>query len=513
MHYDVIIIGTGAGGGTMAHALASTGKKILMLERGSFLPKERENWDTQEIFTKRRYQARESWHYSKNDKTERFDPMIHYWVGGNTKMYGAALFRLREKDFQEVKHYEGISPAWPIDYRDLAPYYSKAESLYCVHGERNTDPTEPPSQEPYPFAPLAHEPRVKQLKEDLERLGYKPFPLPMGVSLPQDTSNSVAPVSLSLFDGYPDPTESKADAYVSTVKPALEHSNVEILTNHLVDKFETDPSGNVVTAVHTWHADELKRYTADIVVLAAGAANSAAIMLRSYSDKHSNGLANSSGLVGRNYMSHNNATFIAISKEPNESKFQKTLTLSDFYFGTDDWPYPMGLIQMLGKVDAELMHFESPEPLGGMSYEEMAKHSVDFWLQSEDLPSLDNRVTLNKQGEMVLHYQQNNLEAHKRLTEKLRSLLGYIGCHEHMIPMDYYLGTKSPFNLAHQCGTMRFGTDTKTSVLDVHCKAHELDNLYVADASFFVSAGAVNPSLTIIANSLRVAEHIAERLN
>ena len=513
MHYDVIIIGTGAGGGTMAHALASTGKKILMLERGDFLPKERENWDTHEIFTKRRYQARENWHHVKDDKVERFDPMIHYWVGGNTKMYGAALFRLREKDFHELKHYEGISPAWPIDYQDLAPYYNKAESLYCVHGERNIDPTEPPSDEAYPFAPLVHEPRVKQLKEDLERLGYKPFPLPMGVQLPQDTSNLVAPVNLSLFDGYPDPTESKADAYVNTVKPALEHINVEILTNHFVDKLETDASGNVVTAVHTWHGDEPKRYTADIIVLAAGAANSATIMLRSYSDKHPTGLGNSSGLVGRNYMSHNNATFIAISKEPNESKFQKTLTLSDFYFGTDDWPYPMGLIQMLGKVDAELMQFESPKPLGGMNYEEMAKHSVDFWLQSEDLPSFDNHVTLNKQGEMVLHYQQNNLEAHKKLTEKLRSLLGHIGCHEHMIPVDYYLGTELPFNLAHQCGTMRFGTDTKTSVLDIHCKAHELDNLYVADASFFVSAGAVNPSLTIIANSLRVAEHIAERLN
>jgi choline dehydrogenase-like flavoprotein len=167
---------------------------------------------------------------------------------------------------------------------------------------------------------------------------------------------------------------------------------------------------------------------------------------------------------------------------------------------------------MLGKVDATLMAFEAPEPLGNMSWAEMAAHSLDFWLQSEDLPDPKNRVSVNSKGEIVLEYVKNNREAHERLIAKLKSLLSYIGCHEHMVPIDYYLGTKFPFNLSHQAGTLKFGHDAKTSVLDLNCKAHEIDNLYVVDASFFPSVGAVNPSLTIIANALRVGEHLQERL-
>lgn len=502
--YDIIIIGAGAGGGTMALALAETGKRILILERGGFLPREKENWDTRAVFVDKRYQTDETWY----EDEQPFRPQMHYWVGGNSKMYGAAMFRLREADFGEIAHAEGKSLAWPISYADLAPYYTQAEHLYAVHGERGADPTEPPTRDPYRYGPLPHEPRVAQLKADLEKLGYKPFAMPMGVRLPQDDDSHAAPVVLSNFDGYPDPTEAKADAHVIAVRPALAYANVMLRTGRRVERLDTDASGRRVTEVRAWYGEIEEIYTADVVVVAAGATNSAALFLRSVSDRHPHGLANGNDLVGRHYMCHNNGTFLAISKAPNDSIFQKSLAMSDWYGPNKDWDYPMGLIQMLGKVDEVLMAFEAPEPLGGMSYAEMARHSLDFWLQSEDLPDPNNRVTVTKAGQVRLHYTQNNLMAYDRLVGQLKGLLSHIGCHEHLIPVDYYLGTKLPFNLAHQCGTMRFGHDRATSVLDVWCKPHELENVYVVDGSFMVSPGAVNPTLTLVANVLRVAEHL-----
>jgi choline dehydrogenase-like flavoprotein len=346
----------------------------------------------------------------------------------------------------------------------------------------------------------------------LQELGLKPFPLPLGVRLGDESGTPCAVTNLSTFDGYPDLTESKADAHTTAVKPALTYDNVTLKINSYVERLETDATGRKVTGVVVTRAGNTEIYAADLVIVAAGAVNSAALFLRSKNDKHPDGLANSSGLVGRNYMCHNNATFLAISKEPNDSIFQKTLAITDFYQPGEEWEYPMGLIQMLGKVDAELMRFEAPEPLGNMTYEEMARHSLDFWLQSEDLPDPDNRITLNSRNDIVFHYQKNNLVAHQRLTEKLRSMLSYIGCHEHFIPVDFYLGTQLPFNLAHQCGTLKAGLDPQTSVLDKYCRPHELENVYVADGSFFASAGAVNPSLTIIANALRVADYLKENV-
>ena len=506
--YDVIILGTGAGGGTIARALAASGKRILILERGGFLPRERENWDTRSVFVEKRYVTDERWYLDD----QPFRPDIHYWVGGNTKMFGAALFRLREADFGEIVHEGGISPAWAISYDDLEPYYEIAERMYYVHGKAGVDPTEPRRNCPYPYEPLPHEPRIQQLEDDLRQLGYSPFPLPMGVRLGNEDGKQGAVTVLSQFDGFPDITEAKADSHVIGINPALAHENVTLKTHRYVERLETDASGRKVTHVIAHYQGEIETFEANTVIVACGAVNSAALFLRSKNDKHLNGLANSSGLVGRNYMCHNNATFLAISKKPNDSIFQKTLAISDFYSASADWEYPMGLIQMLGKSDAELMRFESPEPLGGMTHEDMARRSLDFWLQSEDLPDPDNRVTLNANNDIVFHYKKNNMVAHYRLTDKLKELLSYIGCHNYLMPVEYYLGTQLPFNLAHQCGTMKFGTDPTASVLDVNCRPHDLENVYVVDASFFPSAGAVNPSLTIIANALRVADYLQKEV-
>jgi choline dehydrogenase-like flavoprotein len=508
-HYDIIVIGSGAGGGTLTHRLASSGKRILLLERGGFLPREKDTWDTKAVSTNGKYLPRETWHRPDGSS---FSPYIYYWVGGNTKFYGATLLRLRERDFEEVRHAGGVSPAWPMSYADFEPYYARAEELYHAHGQHGADPLDPPASRDYPHPAISHEPRIQQLNDDLRNLGHNPFPLPLGLMLDEDDPERSKCIRCNTCDGYACVVQGKSDAHVVCVLPALTHGNVTLRTHAYVERLETDPTGRSVSSVVVRRKDEVESYTADIVAVCAGALNSAALMLRSANDKHPSGLANSSDLVGRNYMCHQNSTFVAISKAPNPSINPKTLGLSDFYFESKDWAYPMGFIQMLGKVDAEQMRLEAPDVDMDMTLEEMAAHSLDFWLQSEDLPLPENRVTLNGHGEMVINYQENNKEAHDRLIAKLESMLDYIGCHLRLIPIDSYLGTKLPFNLAHQNGTMRFGTDPRTSVLDLNCKAHELDNLYVADASFFPSCGAVNPSLTIIANALRVGDHLLERV-
>jgi choline dehydrogenase-like flavoprotein len=508
-HYDVIIIGTGAGGGTLLQALASSGKRILVLERGGYLPREQDNWNSRAVFVDSKYKAHETW----LDKAGKpFHPGIHYFVGGNTKVYGAALLRFRESDFGVVTHGGGLSPAWPISYDMLEPYYSAAEHLYQVHGERGSDPTEPWASSPYPHPPVSHEPRVKELFDDLRRIGHQPFPVPLGIHLNEANRENSACIRCATCDGFPCLVDAKSDAHVTCVRPALAHKNVTLLTDARVTRLKANESGTAIKEVYVERGGARESYSADLVVLSAGAVNSAALLLRSADDNHPNGLGNSSGVVGRHYMCHNNSALVALSKRENKTVFQKTLGLNDFYHKADDWEFPLGHIQMLGKSQPEM--FEGDAPFApGKVLSEMALHAIDFWLTSEDLPDPENRVTVNAQGQIQLAYTENNLEGHQRLTAKLKSLLHEIGCEDHLLPSELYLGKKIPIaGTAHQCGTVRFGTDAKTSALDINCKAHDLDNLYVVDGSFFVSSTAVNPALTIIANALRVADHLLDRL-
>jgi choline dehydrogenase-like flavoprotein len=519
--YDVIVIGTGAGGGTLAHRLAPSGKRVLILERGGYLPRERDNWESTAVFVQGKYRAQEFW-YDKHGNS--FPPEVNYYVGGNTKFYGAALFRLRPEDFGELRHHDGISPAWPIRYEDLEPYYTQAEQLYKVHGRHGEDPTEGRASGDYPHPPVAHEPRIQQLSDDLERQGLHPFHLPIGVDLTQDENGGAAHGSACIrcdrVDGFPCLLGAKSDAQVICVDPALEHPNVTMVTDAEVRRLETDTSGRTVTGVVAELADgSTQVFHADVVVVACGAVNSAALLLRSAGDRHPRGLANGSGVVGRHYMRHNNLALMAVSKEPNPTKFQKTLALNDWYLGSDDWDYPLGGIQMLGKSDADQIHGEAPRWAGevapDMPFEVIAHHAVDFWLCGEDLPLPENRVTLDGDGGIHLALdEKNNTAGLKKLRHKLQGMLGQLGMHEHhLLSHSIYLHKGMPIGAtAHQAGTVRFGTDPAASALDVNCKAHDLDNLYVVDTSFFPSIGAVNPSLTAIANALRVADHIAERL-
>jgi choline dehydrogenase-like flavoprotein len=509
--YDVIIIGTGAGGGTLAHRLAPSGKRILLLERGDFLPREKDNWSPEAVLAQNKYKAHDAW-LDKDGK--EFHPGTHYCVGGNTKFYGAALIRFRKEDFAELRHHGGVSPAWPIAYEDLAPYYTRAEHLYQVRGQRGVDPTEPPCDDPYPFPPVAHEPRIQELHDDFSRLGLHPFHVPLGVRLDERDMVNSACIRCNTCDGYPCMVNAKSDADVTCVRPAVRRSNVTLLTRAKAVRLETSPSGREVRRVVVERDGAREVYEGDLVVVACGAVNSAALLLASACDAHPNGLANGSDQVGRNYMCHNNTAMLAISRKPNPTIFQKTIAVNDFYFGAHDWGHPMGHISMVGKSDAVMLAQGAPPGAPRVVLTTMAGHSLDFWMTSEDLPHPDNRVTVGRDGRISLRYTPNNEEAHAQLFRKLKGMLKLIGCDERtFFPNTLYLGKKIPLaGVAHQCGTCRMGDDPATSVLDVNCKAHELDNLYVADSSFFVSSSAVNPALTIIANALRVGDHLLDRL-
>ena len=512
--YDVIIIGTGAGGGTLARSLAPSGKRILLLERGDWLPREPANWLAQDVFVDNKYVSPDTWY---DEKGTPFQPQVHYFVGGATKLYGAALYRLRPQDFDELHHHDGISPAWPISYDDLEPYYTRAEQAYEVHGEHGQDPTEPYASAPYPFPPVSHEPRIQQLSDDLEAAGYHPFHAPCGIRLNEQNMPYSACVRCQNCDGFPCAVHGKSDADVLGVRPALEHPNVTLLTNAHALKLETNDTGTAVSKVVAERNGVVEQFAGDLVILACGAANTAKLLLVSATDEHPKGLANGSDQVGRNYMFHNSAAVLALSKDENPTIFQKTLGLNDFYFAGNGHDYPLGNIQMVGKSQAPMFHGEKPgetKLAPHWSLEQIAKHAIDFWLSTEDLPRPENRVSVDRDGKLTLAYKATNDTPKQELYKQLHSMLGKL----HMEPGNLfhrfaYMKNEIPVaGVAHQAGTCRMGADPETSVLNADCRAHELDNLYVVDTSVFPSIGAVNPALTAMANSLRVGDHLLERL-
>jgi choline dehydrogenase-like flavoprotein len=513
-HYDVIVIGSGAGGGTLVRHLAPSGKRILLLERGDWLPREPQNWLAGDVFVDGRYISPDTWYYSDGSA---FQPQVHYFVGGATKLYGAALYRLRREDFGELQHHDGISPAWPVSYDEMEPYYTRAEQLYHVHGARGEDPTEPPASAPYPFPAVSHEPRIQQLSDDLAAAGLHPFHAPCGVMLDEGNMPYSACVRCNNCDGFPCAVHAKSDAEVIGVRPALEHDNVTLLTRAEALRLETDEAGTTITGVVVDHDGERETFHADVVVVSCGAANSAKLLLASANDAHPGGLANGSDQVGRNYMFHNSQAVLALSKDENPTVFQKTLGVNDFYFASKDFEFPMGNIQMVGKSQAPMFRGEKPgETKFAPSWTlgDVARHAVDFWLSTEDLPLPQNRVILRRDGNLQISYTASNEVPKQRLYHQLKSMLGHLGMHhDHLLGHHAYLKNEIPVaGVAHQAGTCRFGTDPASSVLNENCRAHEVDNLYVVDTSCFPSIGAVNPALTAMANALRVGDHLLTRL-
>ena len=513
-HYEAIVIGSGAGGGTLAHKLVTGGKRVLVIERGYFLRREMENWQPGPVFVDGRYISHDTWY---DGEGKPFQPQVHYFVGGATKLYGAALYRLRPQDFGEIRHIDGISPAWPLSYADFEPWYTEAEWLYQVHGNHGEDPTEGAWSKNYPWPAVSHEPRLERMVEDLTAAGLHPFHAPCGILLDESDPARSDCIRCSWCDGYPCLVHAKADAEVVGIRPLMDRPNFTLLLGAEVTRLETDPSGRTVSRVVVRRDGGEESYTADIVAVSAGAANSAKLLLNSANDKHPNGLANGSDQVGRNYMFHNCKAAVALSEEENDTVFQKTLGLNDFYFGADGFDFPVGNLQMVGKSNPEAMKGEEPHLTRlapHWSLEETARHAVDFWLTTEDLPMADNRVTVNSNGSVHLSYKATNDREMDRLYHEFKQILNHIGmARHHVLHKNFYMNMSIPVaGCAHQAGTCRFGSDPAQSVLDVNCKTHELDNLYVVDTSFFPSIGEVNPALTAMANALRVGDHLLERL-
>ena len=509
--YDAIIIGTGAGGGTLAFRLANAGKHILILERGPFLPQEKANWNTTDVFLDNRYHTTEVW----TDKDgHALHPGTGYWVGGNTKVYGAALFRLRQEDFGVLHHKGGISPEWPVKYDVFEPYYTQAEKLFCVHGQLGFDPTEPFHSEEYPYPAITNEPRMQQIQDDVAQLGYHPFPIPLGLKLNESDRVESKCIRCDTCDGYPCMVHAKSDADINCIRAIMHLPNVTLMTEARVMRLLTNSTGTAVQSVEVNLGDSghFTTFSGGIVAVCCGAINSAALLLQSANDRHPNGLANSSDLVGRHFMFHQADAILALSLTPNPSSYMKTFGINDFYFGEADYPYPMGNIQPIGSFHHEMMKADAPAITPAFVLEKMSAHAVPWWLTTEDLPDPDNRVQVIN-GQIQLDYTNNNVESFERLKTRWIDVLKKTGHADSTVHMHAYFKQRIPLEgVGHQNGTCRFGTDPKQSVLDINCRTYDLDNLYVVDASFFPSCGAVNPSLTVIANALRVGDHLLERL-
>jgi choline dehydrogenase-like flavoprotein len=500
-HYDIIIIGSGAGGGTMAAALAPTGRRILVVERGESLARHADNWDPDVVWIEKRYRTRERW--LSGDQGD-FEPNAHYCVGGNTKFWGSVLYRLRPEDFERTTHADGESPAWPMRYADLAPYYDRAEAMYHVHGQSGVDPTDPPRQ-PFPYPPIPHTAGMATIVERLRAKGLHPSFLPLGLMNPGIPGGCVL---CDKCNSFPCMLGAKSDAETCGIAPAREWPNVQLRERTQATRLVTNAAGTRISGVEVVTDGRQERLDADLVVVACGAVNSAALLLRS-------GVANRSGLVGRRYMAHVTTMFSAYRWEEvgaGPHDFHKTMAINDYYRAAGARPYPLGHIQSQGTIHPAMVQGGAPALLKlGLkavlslfpgSLRNWTDHSIQWLAMTEDLPLPENRVTLEG-NQIKLAYRPSNMRAHRELNAVVRKLLRELGF-RWVFPLSFGLA-----NTTHQCGTLVFGTDPRTSVLDPYCRAHDVDNLFVVDASFFPSSAAVNPALTIVAQALRAADHIA----
>ena len=484
---DIVIIGSGIGGGTMAAALAASGRRIVILERGERLADCPEARDDRAIFERGHFRPQETW---LTPEGEAFNPGNYYYVGGNSKLYGAVLIRYRAEDFRPISHLGGTTPGWPITYDELEPWYQAAEELYGVHGDAGQDPTEPRHSGSYPFLPVPDEPGIAAVRARLRAAGVTPSSLPLGIDLDGWLKRAATP-----WDAFPDTTGAKRDGETVGIAKALAHPNVTLETGALVTRLVAGGDGRITTVEYRKHG-ETRRLSAGTVVLAAGAVNSAVLLLRS-------GIANRSDQVGRNFMNHNCSAVMAVHPfRRSGAVYQKTFLVNDFYLTGGPDGAPLGNMQLLGKVSGRILAATGgvPRPVAGW----LADHAVDFYAMSEDLPDPRSRVTV--EGErIVLDWRRSNWEAHEALVAKLKAVLRRAG---------FPVVLSKPFDRrtpSHQCGTARMGTDPGTSVVDIFCRAHDHPNLFVVDASFLPTSAAVNPALTIAAQALRSADHIIRK--
>lgn len=493
MQPDVLIIGSGMGGATLAAALAPSGRKVLILERGERLRDSPEARDPAAIFQRGHFKPDETW---RDISGAPLHPGNYACVGGNTKFYGAVLLRYRAEDFAPLRHLEGTTPGWPIGYDDLEPWYSKAEALYRVRGDAAGDPTEPPHSAPYPFPPVPDEPDIATLRRAFTAQGLRVSALPLGVDI--EAWLKRAPTG---WDAFPCTTGAKSDAESCALAEALKHPNVTLQTGTRVTRILSQ--GRKVTGVEVERAGVRETLSTPVVVLAAGAILSSALLLASASDDHPAGLANTSAQVGRNFMNHNLTGMVAYNPfRRNRTVYEKTIQVNEFYLSGGPNGEPLGNIQMLGRITGPILAGESGLPLWLSRH--IADRSIHIMAMSEDLPDPNSRVFW-RNGEVVLDWRKTNGRAHDLLVQRLKRAMRRAGW---PVTLSRGFPKSKP---SHQCGTNRMGADPRASVVDPNLKAHDLDNLYIVDASVLPTSAAVNPSLTIAALALRAGDHIGKR--
>lgn len=490
---DIVIIGSGIGGATVAAGLAPSGAKILILEAGDHIADRPENRDQRAIFQRGHFRPKEMWYEAGG---AAFNPGNYYNVGGNSKFYGAVLVRYRAEDFAEMKHREGVSPAWPFPYEELEPWYSEAERLYQVRGSLGEDPTEPAHSRPYAFPPVPDEPAVASVRQRLKANGMHPYSLPLGLDLDRWLAKAKTP-----WDAHPNCQDGKMDAETTALAVALGHPNVTLQTRSRVTRLETSEDGRRITAVHVLRDGTSERIAPRMVVLSAGAVQSAVLLLRSANDRHPRGLANSSDQVGRNFMNHNSSAVLAISPfYRNTSIYQKTFGFNDFYLSDGKGGPPLGNVQLLGRVSGKILKANMPS-VPEWLLERVSRHAIDFYAMSEDIPHPESRIMVDGER-IVLKWHRTNWDAHLDLVAHLKRVLKAAGF---PIVLSRPFDKRTP---SHQCGTVRIGNDPATSPLDVWCRSYDHPNLFVVDAACLPTSAAVNPALTVAAQALRVADHI-----
>jgi choline dehydrogenase-like flavoprotein len=490
---DVVVIGSGMGGATFAAGLAPSGARIVILERGERLLDGPHARDPRAIFQHGHFRPQETWYDAAGAP---FNPGNYYYVGGNTKLYGAVLMRYRAEDFRPTSYADGETPGWPFPYEELESWYGRAEALYQVRGQLGKDPTEPPHSTSYPFPPVQDEPAVADLRQRLTRQGLHPFSLPLGVDIERWLARGQTP-----WDAFPDTHTGKMDAETCGLAAALKHESVSLITGARVTRLETDASGRRIESVVYETHGETRSLAPDIVVLAAGAVNSAVLLLASANGPAPNGLANTSDQVGRHFMNHNLTASIALSPfRANGAIYQKTIGFNDFYLDDGRGGPPLGSVQLLGKVSGAILKPQLPW-VPEAALDVLTRRTFDFLFMSEDLPSPESRVRLDA-SRVVLDWRPSNMTAHDRLVARMREVLREIG-----LP----LVLTKPFDRrtpSHQCGTIRMGSDPSLAAVDSVCRAFDHPNLFVVDASVLPTSAAVNPSLTVAALALRAAEHV-----
>jgi choline dehydrogenase-like flavoprotein len=488
---DILIVGSGMGGATCAAGLAPSGASVLVLERGARLKDSADARDPRAIFQRGVFRPQERW---VDGAGEVFNPGNYYYVGGNTKLYGAVLLRYRARDFRPIAYRDGATPGWPFNYEELEPWYTRAEKLYRVRGALGFDESEPPHSEPFPFAPVPDEPAIARVRERIKGVGLHPFPLPLGLDIDRWLERAKTP-----WDAFPDTGFGKMDAESCGLAEALRYRNVELRENAKVERLLLGPDGKRLIGVEARIRGERRQVSAKIVILAAGAVNSAALLLAS----RDHGIANRSDAVGRHFMNHNCSAVLAIDpRTVNDSVYQKTLGINDFYLDDGHGGPPLGNIQLLGRVTAPILKSNLPQ-IPEWALSPLSRRSVDWYAMSEDLPNPESRVTV-RDGAIHLDWKRSNWSAHEGLVRAFKERLKAAG---------YPIVLTKPFDRrtpSHQCGTVRIGHDPTTSPLDSFCRAYDHPNLFVVDASFLPTSAAVNPSLTIAAQALRAADHIVK---